>query len=218
MKIKQLLSLTFIIMMLASCNKKDDFNYPPGTVGSSRITYFPTMTLQGEDYVAVPVGSTFTDPGVDAEAAGETIQYTTDGTVDTNTPGVYTLTYTAFNKDGFSASVSRYVAVYSTDASAQDNDFSGTYLRAATGASSTWVKLAPGVYKVDNPGGAVGVNLVVFTFNPTGNVIHIPTQISNDGNTTTSSDEVYTPGTPASYVIKIINPGYGTGLRSFVKQ
>ena len=46
----------------------------------------------------------------------------------------------------------------------------------------------------------------------------MPPQLTNDGNITTSSDEVYTPGSPAKYVWKIVNPGYGTALRTFTKQ
>ena len=146
------------------------------------------------------------------------IPYTTSGSVNTNVAGVYTLTYSAVNKDGFPASIARTVAVYSTDAGASVNDLSGTYVRTATGVASTWSKIAPGVYKVFNPGGAAGTNVTVIVFNSTGNTIHIPSQQIGDGSEMTSSDEIYTPGAPAKYVWKILNPGYGTGLRTFIKQ
>ncbi|MGE5108312.1 MAG: hypothetical protein ACM3H8_12250, partial [Sphingobacteriales bacterium] len=110
------------------------------------------------------------------------------------------------------------VVVYSTDALAAAQDFSGNYLRSATGVTSVWTRIAPGVYSVFNPGGAAGTNLTAILFNPTGNIIFIPSQITNDGNTTSSSNEVYTPGNPTTYQLKILNPGYGTGLRTFIKQ
>lgn len=218
MKFKDILFAFIAMGILFSCNKKDDFNYPEGTVGISKITYFPILTKKGGDYVVVPVGGTYSEPGVTAKEGTSDLTVTTSGTVNTSTPGVYTLTYSAVNKDGFSASTKRTVAVYSTDASAAANDLSGKYLRPATGASATWTKLAPGVYLIDNPGGAVGVNLQVIAFNPTGFTVTIPSQISSDGNTSSSSTFVYTDGNPPTYKLIFLNPGYGTGTRTFVKQ
>jgi hypothetical protein len=218
MRIKIFVSIILSIGLLSACNKKDDFNYPEGTVGKSRITYFPILTLKGESVMTIPTGGTYTDPGAIAKEGANDIPYTTSGTVNTNTPGVYTVTYTAVNKDGFSSSVRRTVAVYTTDAGAAAQDLSGNYVRAATGAVAVWTKIAPGVYSVLNPGGAVGNGLVAITFNPTGYTFFIPPQITNDGNTTSSSNEVYTPGPPTTYTIKIINPGFGTGIRTFTKQ
>lgn len=206
-------------MTMFSCNKVS-FDYPAGYVGASKITNYPSITLNGATYMAVAKGTTFNDPGASASAGGASIPVVTSGTVNTAVVGVYIVTYTATNTDGFPAAGTRYVAVYSTDATATANDFSGTYLRAATGASAVWTKIAPGVYTVNNPGGAVGVNLQVFLFNPTGNTITIPSQIAG-GAATSSSTESTTPGAPgtlAGYAMKIINPGYGTSVRTFVKQ
>jgi len=200
-----------------SCNKHDIHNTDT-KVGISDVTIFPTVALKGNQYIVVPLNGTFTDPGVDAKEGANTLQYTTAGTVNTSATGVYQLTYTAVNKDGFPASVSRWVVVYSTDASAAANDFSGTYLRAATGVNSFWTKLAPGVYKVDNPGGAaVGAGLSIIVFNPTGVEIHAPSQKTNDGNISSTSNETYTLS-PAKYSWVFNNPGYGTALRTFTKQ
>ena len=218
MRIK-LYFLAFVALCFTiACNKEPDFNYPEGTVGRSKITNFPVLTLNGDEVMVIEEGTDFTDPGASAKEGTNDLTVSTSGNVDNNTAGVYSLTYSAVNKDGFSASARRTVVVYSTDASAAAHDLSGTYLRPTTGASSQWTKIAPGVYSVFNPGGAVGVNLTAILFNPTGYTIFIPPQITNDGNTTSSSNEVYTPGSPATYQMKILNPGYGTGLRSFVKQ
>jgi hypothetical protein len=218
---KKIIPFLIILLVLgfASCDK-DEINNTDTKVGISDVTFYPTVTLKGNQYTTVALNGTFTDPGADAKEAGATIQYTKTGTVNTAATGVYRLTYTATNKDGFPASVNRWVAVYSTDATATANDFSGTYLRAATGVTSTWTKLAPGVYKVDNPGGAAsGTGLSLIVFNPTGLTVHAPNQITNDGSESSTDSEVYTlTPAPAQYIWRFNNPGYGTGLRTFVKQ
>jgi hypothetical protein len=203
-----------------SCNKKDDFNYKTGYVGISKITTYPIITVAGDPYIYVEKGGTYTDPGATAKAGAADVKVVASGLPDVTTAGVYTETYTATNTDGFAATGTRTITVYSTDASAAANDYSGTYLRASTGGIATWTKKAPGVYFVDNPGGAIGVNLQVIMFNPTGSKIFIPAQIAG-GNATSSSTEstVTGPGgTLASYKMVIINPGYGGSLRSFAKQ
>lgn len=213
------IGLVLVGMTAFSCNK-DNFNYKPGYVGISKITTYPIINVNGDAYVYVPKGGTYTDPGATAKAGTADVKVVATGLPDVNTPGVYTEYYTATNSDGFSASGSRTIAVYSTDASAASNDYSGSYLRAATGGVVTWTKVAPGVYYVDNPGGAIGVNLQVVLFNPTGSKIYIPEQIAG-GNPTSSTKESTTPGpngTLSAYSMEIVNPGYGTSVRSFVKQ
>jgi len=213
------MGLLLVGMMLFSC-QKDKFNYKPGYVGSSKITIYPTIEVQGDDYIIVAKGGTFTDPGAKATAGAATVPVTATA-VNTNTPGVYTVTYTATNTDGFSATASRHVVVYSTDASAQGHDYSGKYARSTNGSVAVWTKIAPGVYSVFNPGGAPGTNLTVIAFNDTGSHVFIPQQNASDGSPTSSAQESSTPGpngTLASYKWEIVNPGYGTSVRTFNKQ
>ncbi len=214
---KLLGAVFFSLAIFSSCNK-DTVEITDTTVGHSRITNFPILTVKGPAYVAVAMGSTFTEPGVAATEGGNTIPVITAGAVNTAVPGVYQLAYSAVNKDGFSSTGSRYVVVYSTAADAVANDFSGTYLRAATGAVAVWTKLAPGVYTVLNPGGAVNNTLVAVVFNQAGLTIKIPSQRTTDGNITSSTDEKYRNTSPVGYEWKIVNPGFGTALRTFVKQ
>lgn len=203
--------------VLLSCGK-ETVDITDTTVGHSRITNFPLLTVKGAQYVAVAMGGTFTEPGVSATEGGNTIPVTTTGTINTATPGVYSLTYTAVNKDGFSTTGSRTVVVYSTAADAALNDFSGNYARTSNGVVSTWTKIAPGVYVVLNPGGAAGSSLTAVVLNASGTNIKIPSQRTSDGNITSSSQETYTKtGTP-QYSWVIVNPGYGPALRTFVKQ
>lgn len=211
-----LIGLVILSMMIYSC-KKDSFIYPDGTVGISKITYFPILTLKGERYVTIAKGSAYTEAGVTAKEGATDITPKTTGTVNTATPGVYTLTYSAENKDGFAASVVRTVIVYSTDAGAAAQDLSGNYARNTNGSIAKWTKIAPGVYRIFNPGGAPGTNLTVIAFNSTGYSIKIPSQISSDG-LTTSSSNVNVSGMPNSYSWTILNPGYATSVRTFIKQ
>ena len=83
------------------------------SAGVTRITYYPVLTLQGDATMLVDKGSAFTDPGCAAEMNGEDVssQVVVSGTVNTAKSGVYTLTYSAVNADGFSASTTRTVIV-----------------------------------------------------------------------------------------------------------
>jgi len=217
MKKNIFLLLSLAALLLFACNKYDVHNTDE-QVGNSRVTHFPVLSLKGDQYMAVALGSTFVDPGITAKEGSADITYTTSGSVNTNTEGVYPLTYTAVNKDGFPANIGRIVIVYSTESGAASNDLSGTYVRSSNGVSSTWSRIAPGVYLVINPGGAPGFTTKAIVFNSAGYTIHMPAQAIDDGSTMTTSDEIYTIGSPTKYVWKIVNPGYGTALRTFVKQ
>lgn len=219
MKMKRyinLLAILFSLSIVISC-KKDNFNYPEGSVGISKITYYPTLTLKGDRYVAVAKGASYTEQSVTAMEGTAELTVKISGSVNTAANGVYTLEYSAVNKDGFSASLKRTVVVYSTDATAVGNNFSGNYARSTNGQIATWTKLAPGVYKVVNPGGAVGSSLTVVAINPTGQVIDIPSQEASDGSPTSSALEDYS-NMPTTYKWKIVNPGYGPSVRTFNKQ
>jgi len=216
MKIVSIVFSLFLVTVLFSCNKTD-FNYPDGTVGESKIVYFPSVTIKGDRLMFVTQGTTFTDPGADALLNGTAVQFTTTGTVDANTPGIYELVYAASNPEGFSASDWRTVVVIGNDI--VSNDFSGVYLRPATGITSTWTKLEDGIYSVENPGGSAGVGLTVMAVNYTGTKIAIPHQISPDFGEVSSSDESYTlTPAPPTYSWVFHAGGYGTALRTFVKQ
>lgn len=209
------LILAFVI--ISACNK-EKINNTDTKVGISRVTFFPSLTLNGSDYVAVNMGDTYTDPGATATVGGADVPVTIDGTVDINEPGVYAITYSAKNSDGFSASARRFVVVYSTSDDAAANDLSGDYARTSNGSIATWTKIGPGVYKIFNPGGAPGTNLTVIAINPTGFTVEIPEQVSSDGSITSSGDEVYTNSNPPQYSWTIHNPTYGPALRTFIKQ
>lgn len=213
------------VTLLQSCKKEPNFNYPEGTVGHSRIVYFPSVKIKGDRLMIIDQGSTFTDPGVEAKLNGADITVTTTGSVDATKAGVYGLEYAATSPDGYSASDWRTVVVMSTDAQVTANDFSGSYLRSATGLSAVWKKVSRGVYTIDNPGGSpAGIGgFIVTVVNYEGNKIKIPRQQAFDPsinglNIVTSSGESYAAGPPATIKYVFLAGGYGTAVRTFVKQ
>ena len=211
------------LIFMASCSKEPDFNYPADTVGGSKIIYYPAVKIVGDKLIIIDEGSDFTDPGVTATFKGEDIESTIEGTVDTNTPGVYEINYSASSPNGYSASDFRTVVVMSADEQVTSNDFSGTYKRPATGVNSTWTKTGRGIYQVENPGGAgLGVGFIVTLVNYEGNKIAIPKQNAFDPslnglNTISSNSENYDPGPPATVTYALTAGQYGDQLRNFIK-
>ena len=77
----------------------------------------PVVTLNGQTSLTLTQGDAFTDAGVSVtDNSGETIDAVVSGdTVDTSVPGVYTITYTATDSAGNSASTTRTVTVVEAD-------------------------------------------------------------------------------------------------------
>lgn len=75
-------------------------------------TTAPVITLNGSDPMSVPQGSTFTDPGATAvDNVDGSVPVSVSGSVNTATPGSYTLTYTATDSAGNTARKNRTVNV-----------------------------------------------------------------------------------------------------------
>lgn len=94
------------MLALASCDESSE--------GLTRITYFPSIELDGGSTVYVDKNSTWVDPGYTSLMNGEDVssRVTISGTVDTSKSGIYHLTYTSMtNEDGFSSSATREVIV-----------------------------------------------------------------------------------------------------------
>ncbi len=72
----------------------------------------PNLLLNGDAPMTIDVGSTFTDPGATAtDNYDDNVTVTTAGTVDANTVGTYTLTYTATDSNDNTTSDTRTVNV-----------------------------------------------------------------------------------------------------------
>lgn len=95
-------------LSLSSCDTES-------TGDVSRITVFPEISIVGDATLYTVAGEPFNDPGATASIGGSAIDFETVGSVDTNTPGIYNLSYTAVNSDGFEAAAARTVIVYEND-------------------------------------------------------------------------------------------------------
>jgi hypothetical protein len=214
MKFIKYLLVAITTLSFVGC-AKEEVTETDTEVGHSRVVFFPSIEIKGEHLIILNEGGTFTDPGVTALLAGEPTTTTTTGTVNTATPGIYNLVYSAANTEGNTVSDFRTVVVIGNDVVGKD--LSGTYLRPGF-VTSTWTKTANGVYTVENPGGAgVGAGLTVIAVNYTGNKIAIPKHISPDMGLVSSGSESYDPAT-GTIKYAFFAGGYGTQVRTFVKQ
>tara|TARA_B100000927_G_scaffold175988_1_gene141813 strand:+ start:24842 stop:25705 length:864 start_codon:yes stop_codon:yes gene_type:complete len=85
-------------------NVTEDSVTPPDTV-------FPVITILGDNPATVELGSTYTDAGATSDG-GETVS--SSGSVDTNTIGTYTITYSATDTAGNTSTATRTVNVVDT--------------------------------------------------------------------------------------------------------
>ena len=99
--IEQLLILAGVILV---DNVTEDSSTPPDTVS-------PVISILGDNPATVELGDVYVDAGATADT-GETV--VTIGTVDTNTVGSYTITYTATDSAGNIGTAIRTVNVVDT--------------------------------------------------------------------------------------------------------
>lgn len=148
LKMKYIVPILIVLFAVAGCNK-DNFVDNEQQVGSSKVTYFAEITIKGDEYLSLVKGDSYTDAGATATEKGQSITVSASGTVKTNEPGLYTITYSAINKDGFAAKKTRTVAVLSAP-ELPGTDISGEYKHVGGTYVSTVTKLAPGLYSTDN--------------------------------------------------------------------
>ncbi|MEQ1675605.1 MAG: immunoglobulin-like domain-containing protein [Chitinophagaceae bacterium] len=211
---KQIIKIAILsvlpLLLLTGCKKET-------TAGVSKPVKvsFPEITLKGEELVIIPTGGTYTDAGAklkdDITGAITDIQPTSNP-VNTAQPGLYVVTFSAANANGFEATASRLVAVTSVTSVVNR---AGTYLRPATGVNCYITKLAEGVYELKNPGGAgVSPNTTTIMVETAPNVYICPPQPTDFG--TMSVINISFNATGVTW--NVINPGFGTGTRTFIKQ
>jgi hypothetical protein len=207
---KFLIAMALPLLLLTGC-KKDTSADVSKTVKVSS----PEITLNGNAFVIVAVGTPYTDAGAklkdDITGAITDIQPTSNP-VNTAHPGMYVVTFTASNANGFEVSVTRLVAVSKSFGSVNRE---GTYLRTATGVNCFITKLADGVYELKNPAGFGGSpNTIVYMAETAANAFTCPAQPSDFG--TMSVVNINFTATGVTW--NVLNPGFGTGTRTFVKQ
>lgn len=208
-----LLATALLGLALGGCEKDDTDNV-------SKVFTVPTITLNGEKAVSIPVGSTYTDPG--AKYVGETGEQAdlqaTSSNVNTAQPGLYVVHYEKTSASGiYETFEERVVVVTSVN---NPIDYSGTYLRTATGINAFVSKVDNGLYLVQNPGGAgVGANTTIYFGEIAPNTFIAPTQVTQEGEMeVTDINFTLSDNSPTGATWRVLNVGYGTGLRTFVKQ
>lgn len=113
-----MVSLGLVILGLSGCKDVT-------TEGYTGVTYYPTIEIKGDAVVYLPTGANYNDAGADAIENGQPTDVAVSSNLDTTTPGSYSISYTATNADGFSATAKRSIIVY--DANMSTTDISGTY-------------------------------------------------------------------------------------------
>ena len=99
----------------------------------SVLTYYAAFEMFGDETMVIPVGTSFIDPGVKATIKDQDVsdRIVVMGTVDADAVGLYTLTYSVTNDDGFTTSVTRTVIVEDPTITTDISDFlltvEGTY-------------------------------------------------------------------------------------------
>ncbi|ULQ56794.1 DUF5011 domain-containing protein [Flavihumibacter rivuli] len=207
---KILVAMSITGFVATSCKKETT----DGISREVKVSY-PEITLKGEELVVLPVGANYTDQGAilkDDITGKESDLAPTSDNVDTDVPGLYLVIFSASNANGFETTVARRVAVTSVTNTVNR---SGTYVRTATGVSCFVERVSEGVYKVTNPGGAgIGTNIIVYMVETEKGKYTCPAQPTDAG--TMSVTEInFTEG---GSTWRVLNAGYGNGLRTFVKQ
>lgn len=122
------------------------------TEGQTGTTYYPVITLLGDELGIIAVGEEYQDPGCEAIMNGEdvTSQVVISSDIDNTKPGINHITYTVTNEQGFSASAVREVWVYapSSFANLYESEIDLLNGKVVYGGPMLISEIQPGVYEV----------------------------------------------------------------------
>ena len=181
------------MLALSSCNDGKD------ELTDSRLTYYADLTMEGDEFMIVPVGTAYVEPGckgvlydkVTGEFKDISSQISIGGDkVDPNTMGFYYVTYSAAGSDGYISTVTRTVCVcdptvtldisgsYNTDMNASlyganQNPFAAyaaNYGYTTQCTGITFTRLAPGFFQVNDLLGGWYDQIRGFGVNYSGNI------------------------------------------------
>lgn len=205
--------IAMLVVLISACDIEDQF---PSKVVD--VTY-PLITLKGDSVVSIPVGGTYTDAGAtltdDLTGAVTDITADEEGTVDVNTPGLYFVTYTAGNANGFRTIKQRPVAVTDVDTSW---DLSGEYERIDFDVFPVLTEVANGLYFNSNIGGSNGTVYYGYMAQLDDTTLVVPIQYMYDGTTLEGLDPTLTvSGDTVVYTYVVDNVGFGPAVRVFTK-
>lgn len=136
----------FTILAIVSCTEEDPIE--------STITNFPEFEY--DQLAIVAVGDSFT-PGAIAREGENEIEVVINGSVDSDSVGIYRISYSATNSDGFGGSATQTVVVH--DPSIVGTDVSGDIYDTNTPTRTGNISLVPGTtsifYSTDMGGGGI---------------------------------------------------------------
>lgn len=214
-----------LILGLGSCKKKDE------AVSETVEVKYTEITLKGNEYVSVPVGGTYSDPGATAkdpyDGSVKDISPLEGGDApDYSTPGMYPVIYEATNKYGFKSQKVRWIAVTNVSSS---EDVSGVYRRSTNKGPMNVVKVATGIYYSDNVGGVpvAGSNPVIadpgFVYktyfvqtNDTTIIVPVQPWIAGDIYCNSTKLRKSSSDTTIAWIVR--NSSFGTALRTFSRD
>ncbi len=215
---KRILILSVLLVVFAASCKKDQ-----GDPSTPHTVSYPTITLTGAQYYSIAVNGAL--PTITATAYdtfySEVCPVLLDlSTLDNTTPGLYAVTASSKNKYGMTSYKTVYVGVTSEPSTL---DISGVYWRLATSTRVANIsKVATGMFLTDNVGGvdivsqAGSVVSAVFVVT-SDTTLDFGSQLTSAGTLTASSETLSLP-TPTTLNYAINLSGFGTSVRTFVKQ
>lgn len=212
---KIILCLMVVTTFFASCKKE--------TKDVSKVydAYASKIVLKGDAIFAPPAGTTtYVDPGaIFTDDDGSTKTLTNPATLpDLTKAGFYSVTYKVTSIHGYVRSATRLVLVTAVDPAI---DLSGAYKRSSNGQAVTITKLGPGLYKTDNVGGVAANPAFIYDVyfgQLNDSTLAVPTQSTPQGELHCENATVKKSGTKYSIAWVVINPSYGTAVRTFVQQ
>jgi hypothetical protein len=204
-------------VFLFACTKKSENVY------TKMVTpVFPTLTLKGAPVVTLSVGGTYTDAGAVGfdSLTNTTTQLTpVSNDVDPANAGFYVVNFLTKNLWGYRTLASRLVLVTTVSPS---DDISGSYARSSNGQVVHVAKAGTGLYTIDNVGGVLGAPAgFVFPFYIgflNDSTFEGPTQNTPLGGLSISNPTIIRSGAQVTLKYVVINPNFGTSVRTFIKQ
>lgn len=213
-KIKiSLLALTLLFSF--SCKRKIE------NVSEVITASYPIITINGAQFVSIPVGGTFVDAGataVDTVLNENLTAISITNDIDASTPGFYTVQYTFKNSNGYMSTGTRFVLV--TDVS-DTLDYSGLYLRTANNAPMNVAKVAPGLYSTDNVGGVPlpsAFAITVYFGQIDDSTLVVPNQPTTAGDMYCVNSFVKATASDTIITWAVRNASFGTAQRTFSHQ
>ncbi|HNB82790.1 MAG TPA: DUF5011 domain-containing protein [Chitinophagaceae bacterium] len=208
--------LAMAALFAVACHKKTK------NVSMTVTASYPVITINGSQFMSIPVGGSFTDAGATAvdTVLNETlspISVTND--IDPTTPGFYTVQYTFKNSNGYVNTAARFVLVTNIS---DTLDYSGVYRRTSNNAPMNVAKVAAGLYSTDNVGGVAlpsSFAIKAYFGQIDDTTLVVPLQPTTAGDMYCVNSFIYadvTADTTITWAVR--NASFGTQQRTFIHE